>query len=205
MANSIEAMLRGLAGGRRGIGNINYMKPVGGISGGGVRASAGAAPQVRAPGSSDLMVNPNSALSHGDALLKGYWEELMPTPQQKQARTNEEAFANALIGGNGQQGLIGNKITPELLAMAAGNMKQGGANSEGLLGLVQYAVPAMQQQQAMEMQQQKAEAEARKLEAWLANINARTANTQAAGARAAAKGAGGGKEDPYGGLNGSLD
>lgn len=192
MANSIEAMLRGLAGGRRGIGNINYMKPVGAMTGGGVRASAGAAPQVRAPGSSDLMVNPNSALSHGDALLKGYWEELMPTPQQRQARTNADLFAQALVGNENQQGLLGQTITPELIQQAAGNMKAGGANAEGLLNFAQWAAPTMAAQQEQAWKQKKADLEAMKLEAMLANINARTENTRAAGARAAAKGTGGG-------------
>jgi len=195
MANFLESMLGGLSGGKTGgLGRVNYMKPVGAMSGGGVRANAGAAPQVRAPGSSDLMVKPNSALSHGDALLKGYWEELMPTPQQKQARTNNEAFVSALVGNEGQPGLVGGKITPETLQVAMGRAKEGGANAQGMIDILNYAIPAMQFQQGMEREQQKMDNEARKLEAWLANINARTANTQAAGARAAAKGAGGGNQ-----------
>ena len=204
--NGLEAMLRGLSGGKTGgLGKINYMKPVGGIQGGGVRANPGSAPQVRAPGSSDLMVNPNSALSHGDALLKGYWEELMPTPQQKQARTNADLFAQALVGNEGQQGLLGKNLTPELIAQAAGNMRQGGADAEGLLGFAQWAAPAMAQQQQLAKEQQRMENEALKMQAWLENMRVRTDNARAAGARAAAKGAGGGgKDDPFGSMGGML-
>jgi len=196
MASPIEAMLRGLSGGKTGgLGKINYMKGVGGLSGGGVRANAGSAPQVRAPGSSDLMVNPNSALSHGDALLKGWWEELMPTPQQKQARTNNEAFVSALVGNEGQPGLVGGNITPETLQAAMGRAKEGGANAAGMIDILNYAIPAMGQQQLLEQQRQKMENEALKTQAWLENMRVRTDNSRAAGARAAAKGGGGKSED----------
>lgn len=194
MANPIEAMLRGLSGGKQGgLGRINYMKPVGAMTGGGVRANAGAAPQVRAPNSGDLMTDPRSALSVGDEWLKGNLKEWFPTPQEKQARTNADLFAQALVGNEGQQGLLGQNITPELIAQAAGNMRKGGADAEGLLGFAQWAAPAMAQQQQLAQQQQKMENEALKMQAWLENMQARTANTRAAGARAAAKGAGGGK------------
>jgi len=195
--NPLEAMLRGLSGGRGGLGKVNYMKSVGGLSGGGVRANAGSAPQVRAPGSSDLMVNPNSALSHGDALLKGWWEELMPTPQQKQARTNNEAFVSALIGNDGQPGLVGGNITPETLQAAMGRAKEGGANAAGMIDILNYAIPAMGQQQLLEQQRQKMENEALKTQAWLENMRVRTDNSRAAGARAAAKGTGGGSDDDF--------
>ena len=198
MANSIEAMLRGLSGGKTGgLGRVNYMKPVGGLSGGGIRANAGAAPQVRAPGSSDLMVNPNSALSHGDALLKGYWEEWMPTPQQKQARTNNEAFVSALVGNEGQPGLVAGNITPETLQAAMGRAKEGGANAQGMIDILNYAVPAMQQEKEMAWKEKQAELLEKYRQAQIENMNARTDNTRAAGARAAAKGAGGrGGSDP---------
>ena len=192
MANPLEAMLRGLSGGHRGIGNINYMKPVGGISGGGVRANAGAAPQARSPNSGDLMTDPRSALSVGDEWLKGNLKEWFPTPQEKQARTNADLFAQALVGSEGQQGLLGQNITPELIAQAAGQMRKGGADAEGLLGFAQWAAPAMQAQREQEWKQAKAELDMKRLEALIRNADARTANTQAAGARAAAKAAGGG-------------
>jgi len=195
MANPIEAMMRGLSGGRRGIGNINYMKPVGGISGGGVRASAGSAPQVRAPNSGDLMTDPRSALSVGDEWLKGNLKEWFPTPQEKQARTNADLFAQALVGNEGQQGLLGQNITPELIAQAAGQMRKGGADAEGLLGFAQWAAPAMAQQQQLAQQQQRMENDALKMQAWLENMRVRTDNARAAGARAAAKGGGGKSED----------
>lgn len=185
MANPIEAMMRGLSGGKTGgLGKINYMKGVGGLSGGGVRANAGAAPQVRAPGSSDLMVNPNSALSHGDALLKGYWEEWMPTPQQKQAKTNNEAFVSALMGNEGQPGLVAGKITPETLQAAMGRAKEGGANAQGMIDILNYAVPAMQFQEGLN---QKREDNQLKRELLQARINTENART----AKAAAKGTGG--------------
>lgn len=196
MASPIEAMLRGLSGGKRsGIGNINYMKPVGGLSGGGVRANAGAAPQVRAPNSGDLMTDPRSALSVGDEWLKGNLKEWFPTPQEKQARTNADLFAQALVGSEGQQGLLGQNITPELIAQAAGNMRKGGADAEGLLGFAQWAAPAMAQQQQLAQQQQRMENDALKMQAWLENMRVRTDNARAAGARAAAKGGGGKSED----------
>ena len=198
MATGLDGMLRGLmGGGRGGLGKVNLMPKVGGLSGGGGGMRGGnAAPAVRAPASGDLMTDQRSALSHGDALLKGWWEELMPTPQQRQARTNADLFSTALLGSEGQKGLLGQAITPELLAQAAGTMRQGGADAQGILDLVGYAVPAMQQQQEMDWKRQKMANEEKKLDAWLANINARTANTQAAGARAAAKAGGkGGNPD----------
>lgn len=192
MASPIEAMLRGLAGGKTGgLGKINYMKPVGAMSGGGVRANAGAAPQVRAPNSGDLMTDPRSALSVGDEWLKGNLKEWFPTPQEKQARTNADLFAQALVGNEGQQGLLGQNITPELIAQAAGNMRKGGADAEGLLGFAQWAAPAMAQQQDLAWKQRKAEADEAYRRAMIEKVLAQTANTQAAGARAAAKGAGG--------------
>lgn len=195
MASPIEAMLRGLSGGKTGgLGKINYMKPVGGMSGGGVRANAGAAPQVRAPNSGDLMTDPRSALSVGDEWLKGNLKEWFPTPQEKQARTNADLFAQALVGNEGQQGLLGQNITPELIAQAAGNMRKGGADAEGLLGFAQWAAPAMAQQQDLAWKQRKAEADEAYRRAMIEKVLAQTANTQAAGARAAAKGAGGGNQ-----------
>ena len=192
MASPIEAMLRGLSGGKTGgLGKINYMKGVGGLSGGGVRANAGSAPQVRAPGSSDLMVNPNSALSHGDALLKGWWEELMPTPQQKQARTNNEAFVSALIGNDGQQGLVAGNITPETLQAAMGRAKEGGANAAGMIDILNYAVPAMQFQQQLEQNRDNNLLKRELLQARINTENARTAKAAAGGS-----GKGGGGADP---------
>ena len=199
MANALEGMLRGLSGGRGGLGKVNLMPKVGGFGGGGGMRGGGSTPSVSAPGASDPLRDPRSALSVGDEWLKGHLKEWFPTPQEKQARTNADLFSAALLGGeNGQNGLLGQNITPELLAAAAGTMRQGGADAQGILDLVGYAVPAMQQQQQMEMQRQKMENEDKKLQAWLANINARTANTQAAGARAAAKaaGKGGGEGEP---------
>ena len=181
MANALAGLLRGLSGGRSGIGNINYMKPVGAMTGGGVRANAGSAPQVRAPGSSDLMVNPNSALSHGDALLKGYWEEWMPTPQQKQARTNDEAFVQALIGAEGQPGLAGQTITPETLQAAMGRAKEGGANAAGMIDILNFAIPTMRFQENMANQRALNEAKLRLAEAKLNTENARTAKAQQGG------------------------
>jgi len=181
MANALAGLLRGLSGGKSGISNINYMKPVGAMTGGGVRANAGAAPQVRAPGSSDLMVNPNSALSHGDALLKGYWEEWMPTPQQKQARTNDEAFVQALIGAEGQPGLAGQTITPETLQAAMGRAKEGGANAAGMIDILNYAIPAMQFQQGMQLQREKNDLWRELQQAKINTENARTAKAQAGG------------------------
>ena len=196
MANALEGMLRGLSGGRGGLGKVNLMPKVGGFGGGGGMRGGGSTPSVSAPGASDPLRDPRSALSVGDDWLRGNLKEWFPTPQQKQARTNADLFSAALLGSEGQKGLLGQTITPELLAAAAGTMRQGGADAQGILDLVGYAVPAMQQQQAMDMQRQKMENDNKKLEAWLANINARTANTQAAGARAAAKGAGkGGSAD----------
>ena len=192
MASPIEAMLRGLSGGKQGgLGRINYMKPVGAMSGGGVRASAGSAPQVRAPNSGDLMTDPRSALSVGDEWLKGNLKEWFPTPQEKQARTNADLFAQALVGNEGQQGLLGQNITPELIAQAAGNMRKGGADAEGLLGFAQWAAPAMAAQQDLAWKQRKADADEAYRRAMIEKVLAQTANTQAAGARAAAKGTGG--------------
>jgi len=179
MASPIEAMLRGLSGGRGGLGKINYMKPVGAMSGGGVRANAGSAPQVRAPNSGDLMTDPRSALSVGDEWLKGNLKEWFPTPQEKQARTNADLFAQALVGNEGQQGLLGQNITPELIAQAAGTMRKGGADAEGVLNFAQWAVPAWQSQQAMERDREKADLARQLMEAKIRTQDARTAKAQA--------------------------
>lgn len=193
-ALSILRGLGGFGGGRGGgLGNVSAMPSVGGMGGGGgLGRGGGQAPAVRSPGSSDLLVHPKSALAHGDDLLQGYLREWFPTPQQQQEKANAELFAEALLGKDNNQGLLGQTITPELLAQAAGTMRQGGADANGVFGLAQWAVPAIQQQQELEWKKQKADLEMKRLEALIRNTDAKTANTQAAGARAAAKAAGGG-------------
>ena len=136
MQNGLQGMMRGLmGGGRKGMWQVNQMPKVGGFSGGGGMRGSGQAPMVRSPNSGDLLTDQRSALSHGDDLLKGYLQEWFPTPQQRQERTNADLFARALVGSDGQQGLLGQNITPELLATAAGTMRQGGADANGLLAL----------------------------------------------------------------------
>ena len=198
LRESLAGMLRGMGGGGgAGLGggrnmNISAMPGAGGLSGGGARMGGGGVPSVSAPGTADPLRDPRSALAHGDDLIKGWWEEAMPTPRQKQARTNADLFAQALVGGEGQQGLLGQNITPELIAQAAGNMRKNGADAEGLLGFAQWAAPAMAAQQDLAWKQRKADADEAYRRAMIEKVLAQTDNTRAAGARAAAKGAGGG-------------
>ena len=194
MQNGLQGMMRGLmGGGRKGMWQVNQMPKVGGFSGGGGgMRGGGSTPSVSAPGASDPLRDQRSALSHGDDLINGYLDKWFPTPQEQQKKKNADLFAQALLGGEGQQGLVGQNITPELLATAAGTMRQGGADANGLLGLAEWAVPAMQQQQELEWKKARADLEEQRLAALIRNMDARTANTQAAGARAAAKAAGGG-------------
>ena len=198
LRESLAGMLRGMGGGAgAGLGggrnmNISVMPGGGGLRGGGARMGGGGAPSVSAPGTADPLRDSRSALAHGDDLIKGWWEEVMPTPRQKQARTNADLFAQALVGGEGQQGLLGQSITPELIAQAAGQMRKGGADAEGLLSFAQWAAPAMARQQDLMWKEKQADLLEQYRQAQIANMQARTANTQAAGARAAAKAAGGG-------------
>lgn len=143
MANPIEAMMRGLSGGKQGgLGRINYMKPVGGISGGGVRANAGAAPQVRAPGASDPLRDERSALAHGDDLLKGYLQKWFPTPEKQAADNDFSQALAALPSAFDDEGRMSNKGLWGAIQQAQGN----GMRPEMGLQMVNMYLPYLLQQ-----------------------------------------------------------